>query len=48
MNKPCEHSNEFAAVVVEIMKSEKETILELIRDEKWDELKDEIYEAIVW
>ena len=40
--------NEFAAVVVEIMKSEKETILELVRDEKWDELKDEIYEAIVW
>lgn len=39
--------NEFAELVTEIIKTEKETFLELIQDEKWGDLKDEIYERVV-
>ena len=35
---------EFAKVVTEMIKSEKDTFKELIEKEQWDELETEIYE----
>lgn len=37
-------STEFAKVVTEMIRSEKETFKELIEKEKWDDLECEVYE----
>lgn len=37
-------SGEFAKVVTEMIKSEKDTFKELIENEDWDGLEDEVFE----